>query len=145
MREITADEVNGLKECLYALSEYHNEVSTNFKGSYPSNPYDKTLEIFADSVRKRISRIAVAEEGKQIVGFIKIDFIDEKGKLDYFAVLKEYRGKGYGKELMDWAMKSFDKNNIRQIEVKVVDGNEVIRLYEKYGFRMNSHILIKNR
>ena len=26
-------------------------------------------------------------------------------------------------------------------EVKVVDGNKAIHLYEKYGFKMKSHIL----
>ena len=60
-------------------------------------------------------------------------------------MLKEYRGKGYGKALMDWAMSSFDRNGVHQIEVKVVDGNEAIHLYEKYGFKMNAHILVNNR
>jgi hypothetical protein len=30
---------------------------------------------------------------------------------------------------------------VEQIEVKVADGNNAIRFYEKYGFRMNAHIL----
>ncbi len=42
---------------------------------------------------------------------------------------------------MDWAMLMFDKNSVRHIEVKVIDGNPTIHLYEKYGFRMKSLIL----
>ena len=46
---------------------------------------------------------------------------------------------------MDWAMSYFDRNGVHHIEVKVVDGNEAIYLYEKYGFKMNAHILVNNR
>ena len=64
------------------------------------------------------------EDNGSVVGFCKIDICGYVGKLDYLVVLKEYRGKGYG---------------------KVVDGNEAIHLYEKYGFKMNAHILVNNR
>lgn len=141
MREIAVTEVWKLKECVQALSEYHNEVSVNFKGYYPSQSYEKTLDSFSDSLRRQKSRIAVIEKNNRVIGFCKID-LALNGKLDYLMILKDYRGKGYGKELMDWAMKSFTEENVRQIEVKVVDGNAAIHLYEKYGFKMNAHILV---
>jgi len=56
-------------------------------------------------------------------------------------VLQEYRGRGFGNQLMDWAMNTFRNYRIKHIEVKVIDGNDAIHLYEKYGFRMNAHIL----
>ena len=87
----------------------------------------------------------MAEEHGRIIGFCKVDIGGEIGKLDYLVVLSEYRGKGYGKAFMEWAMKVFDEHNIRQIEVKVIDGNEAIHLYEKYGFKMNTHILVNKR
>lgn len=142
MREITFDEVDKLKDCIIALSEYHNEVSTNFKGIYPSRPYSETLELFSNAIRNNVSHIAVIEDNVKIIGFCKIDTTDKKGKLDYLVVLKEYRKKGYGKQLMDWAMDMFRKFNVEQIEVKVIDGNDTVHLYEKYGFKMNAHILM---
>lgn len=61
-------------------------------------------------------------------------------------ILKEHRGKGCGKLLMDWAMRLFEEYDIHRIEVKAVDGNDdAIRLYEKYGFKINAHILVKGR
>lgn len=36
LRQITADEAPRLRACVQALSEHHNRVSVNFKGSYPS-------------------------------------------------------------------------------------------------------------
>ncbi len=70
---------------------------------------------------------------------------DEVGKLDYLVIMKEYRGRGFGKRLMDWAIRMFAEHEIQQIEVKVVDGNETIHLYEKYGFKMNAHILMYDK
>ena len=70
---------------------------------------------------------------------------DEVGKLDYLVIMKEYRGRGFGKRLMDWAIRMFAEHEIQQIEVKVVDGNEAIHLYEKYGFKMNAHILMYDK
>ena len=32
------------RECIRELSEYHNSVSVNFAGSYPSRPFDVTLK-----------------------------------------------------------------------------------------------------
>lgn len=145
MREITTDEVPKLSNCLRALAEYHNEVSTCFKGDYPSRPYESTLKLFEKALAEKTSHIAVVEDDNSIVGFCKIDIYDENGKLDYLVVKKEYRGKGYGKILMDWAMQLFTRYGIHYIEVKVIDGNEAIHLYEKYGFRINAHILVNNQ
>ena len=142
MREITCKEVHKLLECIKALSAYHNEVSNNFKGMYPSRPYSETLTLFSDSLRKGSSHIAIVEEKDHIAGFCKIDMVKGKGKLDYLVVLEKYRGKGYGKELMDWAMNTFHKNDVTEIEVKVIDGNNTIHLYENYGFKIQSHILL---
>ena len=145
MREITRGEVQRLAVCLRALAEYHNEVSTHFKGHYPSRPYEKTLQLFEESLAEKTSRIAVIEEDGQIIGYCKIDLHDGTGKLDHLVVLEEHRKKGYGKVLMDWAMQTFDGCDIHHIEVKVIDGNEATHFYERYGFQMNAHILVNDR
>ncbi|MDC7293832.1 MULTISPECIES: GNAT family N-acetyltransferase [unclassified Butyrivibrio] len=141
MREIEPNEISKLYDCICELSEHHNDVSVNFKGYYPLKPYEKTLESFEAALRNQESYIAVTEIENRIIGFCKVDINGESGKLDYLVVKEEFRGKGFGKELMDWAMQMFDQNNVKHLEVKVVDGNKAIHLYEKYGFKMKSHIL----
>ncbi|MBQ7795297.1 MAG: GNAT family N-acetyltransferase [Lachnospiraceae bacterium] len=141
IREIDKNEVNKLRSCLIQLSEHHNQISTHFNGFYPSKPYEDTLNAFYTSLQSGQSYIAVIENDEKVVGFCKVDIVQGKGKLDYLVVLREYRKKGYGQMLMDWAMDAFSKNNISHIEVKVVDGNDAIHLYEKYGFKMNAHLL----
>lgn len=144
MREITATEVWELKGCLQELAFCHNEVSTDFKGNYPSSSYVNTLKSFENALLEKSSRIAVTEENGQIIGFCKIDVRRDNGKLDYLVVHKDYRERGYGIVLMDWPMKCFDEDCVRYVEVKVVDGNDAIHLYEKYGFKINAHILVKD-
>lgn len=143
MRELSANEVGLLRGSVEELSAYHNAVSTNFSGSYPSRPVGETLALFASALESNTSRVAVIEEGGAVVGFCKIDLHGTDGKLDYLFVDATHRGHGHGGALMDWAMAAFDRAGVRRIEVKVVDGNPAIHLYEKYGFRMNAHLLVR--
>lgn len=143
MRELTAAEVPALIGCLEALADHHNQVSVHFPGSYPTHPYEVTLADFARALEQGTSRIAVAEAEGGIVGFCKVNLGDGSGKLDYLAVLPTFRGRGYGGALMDWAMETFRRGQVRRVEVKVVEGNDAIHLYERYGFRMNAHLLVR--
>lgn len=93
--------------------------------------------------RKRLAHRG-HRRGQRTAGFCKVDLHgDGTGKLDYLVVLPQCRGRKYGKALMDWAMAVFSGSGVRKIEVKVVDGNDAVHLYEKYGFRMNAHILVR--
>ena len=102
IREIEASEVNGLLDCIMQLSQHHNQVSVNFKGSFPGRPYEDTIRIFTESLQNKDSHIAIVEDADRIAGFCKVDIEGHIGKLDYLVVLLEHRGKGYGKQLMDW-------------------------------------------
>lgn len=141
IRILSHGETDQLLDCLQDLAAHHNRVSVHFPGHYPVRPYEQTLALFSDSILQGRSQIAVVESQGRVVGFCKIDLEGTKGKLDYLAVLHSFRGQGYGTALMDWAMDTFQAHRIEQIEVKVVDGNGAIHLYEKYGFRMSAHIL----
>lgn len=141
-KNILPGEVYRLAECLEALAEYHNQVSAHHSGFYPGRPIEDTLELFREALNSKTSMIFAIEESDRIAGFCKIDIHGEKGKLDYLIVKEEYRGRGYGALLMDWAMKAFRECGTKHVEVKIIDGNAAAqRLYEKYGFVMNAHIL----
>lgn len=145
LRTIHENEIGLLHTCLEDLAQHHNMVSTNFKGYYPRISNEEVLEVFEQHVKSGKSRIAVVQEEDSIIGFCKCDIEDNKkhGKLDYLAVLKSYRGNGYGGMLMDWAMDFFHRNEVEKIAITVVEGNETIHLYEKYGFKIASHVMWK--
>lgn len=144
LRILKENEIGLLKECLEELAGHHNMVSTHFKGYYPRKSYIEVMDKFSREVNTGTSSIAVIQEKDRIIGFCKCDVEEDKyGKLDYLVVLQFHRGKGYGKILMEWAMNFFEEKGIERIEIKVVEGNETIHLYEKYGFKTASHILWK--
>ncbi|MBR1862736.1 MAG: GNAT family N-acetyltransferase [Ruminococcus sp.] len=145
MREIDSDDVCKLKECLLALAAHHNKVSVNFKGCYPKAPVEQTVKQFAADVDNGKSHIAVIENDNKVIGFCKINIDNAVGVLEYLVVLEKFRGLGYGASLMEWALSKFACYGVHDIDVKVADGNEAISLYEKYGFKMNAHILRLSR
>ena len=145
IREIKSGETGKLYECLEALAEHHNKVSVHFKGCYPQTPSGKRIRQFESELEEDKSRIAVVENDSKIIGFCKIGTDGSTGILEYLVVLDQERGKGYGAALMDWALNTFRKLGVNEIDVKVVYGNEAIHLYEKYGFREKSVIMALQR
>ncbi len=141
MREISSKETGRLLECLEALAEHHNQVSTHFKGRYPQTPSEQKIIQFESELEEGRSRSAVIENEKKVIGFCKINTDADTGVLEYLVVLDRERGKGYGAALMEWALNTFRALGIKEIDVKVVCGNDAVRLYEKYDFRARSVIL----
>ncbi len=138
LREINNNEFESLRECIECLNEHHNNVSVNFKGTYPRHSVEDKINSFKESVLNNKSKIAVINEDKRIVGVIKIDL---DGVLDYLVVLPEYRHKGYGDQLMKWALNEYEKLGIKDIELHAVYGNETVHFYEKYGFKIQSYVM----
>ena len=145
MREIGPEAVPKLRGCLEELARHHNRVSINFKGCYPKQPFEETLTRFSSDVDAGRSSIAVIEAEDRIAGFCKINYCGTAGVLEYLIVSEDCRGKGYGAQLLEWALNRFDGLGIHDIDVKVADGNDAVSLYEKYGFKMNAHILRLSR
>lgn len=144
MREIKAEEAYKVYECLESMGEYHNKVSVYFKGHYPTITSEDLVKEFEKKLEEGNAYVAVVEEDGQVVGFCEISVKGYEGSLDYLSILEQYRGKGYGKALMDWAFNRFTELDVKAIEVKVVYGNDVIDLYKKYGFKEKSIILRKS-
>ena len=132
MRELEFSEVYKLEESLKELAEHNNK-----------NPYSKTLKRFEEDIKAGKSTIRVVEDNEKIQGFCKVDINGTYGHLDYLIVLKDSRGKGYGDELMTWAINFFEQRGVDQIEIKVVDGNNALSFYEKYGFNVCSQVLCR--
>lgn len=141
IKELKTEEVKLLKPLMEYLAMHHNNVSTYFKGSFPLHKDEDRIARFEKEISEGTSKAYVCLEGELIVGVIKIDFNDDKGVIDYFVILKEYQGKGYGKALMDKALETFNEKNIKDIELHVVYGNDAVKFYEKYGFKIQSYVM----
>jgi GNAT superfamily N-acetyltransferase len=71
----------------------------------------------------------------RIIGFLGIKIYDEFCKLDDIIILPEYRGYGYGKELLDFCKQKAREFGKNTIELGMIDDNKRLRKwYEDNGF-----------
>lgn len=143
IREIRAEEVPRLRPFLEALAVYHNQVSLHHEGMYPAKNIDGMLETLAAELRMGSGAAAVLENGDGWQGFASIHKENVEGTIGFLFVAEEFRGKGLGRLLMDWAVAELEASGCQRIAVKVVAGNPAIHLYEAYGFQLNAQILWK--
>lgn len=109
------DEVNELlyKSFGYNVDKQKDEKVHEFVGVYDS----KVVGYF------------ILYEMIDIVRNIKIYHID------YVCVDSEYRGRGFGKKMMEWAIKYAEDNGVRRIELTSGNQREVAhKLYLDLGF-----------
>ncbi len=76
---------------------------------------------------------------EKFVGYVRLLLMEEYGHLGQIAVEKSERGKGYGNELMEYAIRYFENKNVGSTGLYVETKNiPAISLYEKYGFKKKS-------
>ncbi len=78
--------------------------------------------------------IGAFKDGK-LIGYLRLLLMDEYGHLGQIAVEKSERGKGYGNNLMEHAIKYYSEKDVVNIGLYVeTKNNTAISLYKKYGF-----------
>ena len=94
----------------------------------------------------------VAEISGKLVGYImckteygfsnfkKLGFV-KKGHVVSVAVVDEYRGKGFGSELVNESLKGVKMRQCGEMYLEVrCSNNDAVRLYEKLGFSINQRL-----
>jgi ribosomal protein S18 acetylase RimI-like enzyme len=81
------------------------------------------------------------EDKNQPVGQIEMQIWQEDnqnlGYVNLFYLIPEYRGMGYGVELIDYAESYFRKNGISEYHLRVsISNNRGVAFYEKHGFEL---------
>ncbi|TFG08791.1 GNAT family N-acetyltransferase [Candidatus Heimdallarchaeota archaeon] len=71
----------------------------------------------------------------KLIGYLRLMLMDNYGHLGQIAVEKLERGKGYGNQLMEYAIRYFTEHKVDTVGLYVETKNmPAINLYEKYGF-----------
>ncbi|HHJ00911.1 MAG TPA: GNAT family N-acetyltransferase [Candidatus Aerophobetes bacterium] len=85
-----------------------------------------------DGLDEEAEHIIVKYCGKTI-GCARIRFLENRAKLERVALLKEYRGRGFGKEMMKYLIKHCKRRKVEEIflhsQLYVKD------FYKKFGFK----------
>lgn len=109
-----------------------------------------SYEQLESEIRNQDSKFFVVRNNEEVVAYMKINFDKaqtEKGhnntlEVQRIYILKEYKGKGIGKLLMQRAIQIAKENNLNYIWLGVWEHNfSAIKFYEKQGFKkFSTHI-----
>jgi ribosomal protein S18 acetylase RimI-like enzyme len=129
------------------------EIAKIYKKSYSERPYfEKWREtIVVKNLKEefKVSRIYVAEVEGKIAGFILFSIYDwHNGKWAYiedFATLKEYRGQGLGKALMDKVESDAKKAKVKTIVLDVHRDSKAIEMYRRGGYKENGYVAMQKK
>ncbi|HEY8390682.1 MAG TPA: ribosomal protein S18-alanine N-acetyltransferase [Clostridia bacterium] len=90
---------------------------------------------FYEVINSDISRLFVYESDNRIVGYTVVTLIFDEAHLDNIAVDFASRGKGIGKQLVQYVIDFANKNNIHKITLEVrISNTTAINLYKSFGF-----------
>lgn len=123
-------EINNLDRAYYnQFIQLHDFI---FPGVYISGK-----DIIEDIINKNIFVFSIIEEGRLIAYSVLRLYESSKTAIaEIIGVDEEYRGKGYGKSILNYLIEySFSNNDIEKIELIVDEDNEAaISLYKSLGF-----------
>ena len=97
-------------------------------------------EIERDGLDKRSEHLLIKENGSPI-GTLRMRFIDNKVKLERFAILKEYRRKGIGTKAFSYAMEYCKKKGVKEIYFNAQ--YYLLDLYKRLGFKVRGEKFIE--
>jgi len=142
---LSPSEIKNILPLLKFLAEHHNKVSKYFGGMYPIKSFEQVLFEISQKVENGVSKVDVVKKDNQIVGFSQYEIENNVGELKFLVILPEYKNQGYGKLLIERALKYFESQQVKRIDIRVVYGNDNAKMfYEKYGFKVASQIMSKN-
>ncbi|MFC5648563.1 GNAT family N-acetyltransferase [Paenibacillus solisilvae] len=101
---------------------------------------DAYVLLIEERVRKFPEGLVLVEEVGKIIGQIELQIRNYEGRdigyVNLFYLIPEFRGKGYGLKLLEYAENFFRKYLVNEYHLKVSPTNvRALRFYEKYGLK----------
>lgn len=102
-----------------------------------SNPWH--VETFLGEIQNRpISHalVAVAEDGKTVVGYIVFWVIRDEAQINNIAVHPDRRGRGFGRGMLTATLKELRASGVKIVTLEVRESNRTaLALYRALGFQ----------
>lgn len=133
IRPIRETDISGFHACLDAVAR-----ERLYLGLLKAQPMDWTRKWLLDGMERGVVRL-VAVDGAQVIGWCDIEASSKEGfhhvgRLG-MGVLKEYRRRGIGQQLLLDALRAAEQQGLEKVELDVYATNAgAIKLYEKMGF-----------
>jgi ribosomal-protein-alanine N-acetyltransferase len=99
-------------------------------------PTPWTLATFAGLLRRRNTRLWVAESAGDIVGYAVVWIVADQAELGNLAVASGWRRKGLGTRLLERVLEEMQSSGVRELFLEVrVSNVDAQRLYGQHAFR----------
>lgn len=132
IKAITLDDIGIIKGLWEDLNAHHLSRSTHFAHHFAAFHFEDRVA----ALKNRDQFIAfVAQSDHECIGYCIATVHDDAGEIDSLFLDAAYRGRGYGKALMDLALKWLEDQRCDPIRVSVAEGNEeALAFYRRFGF-----------
>jgi GNAT superfamily N-acetyltransferase len=144
-RKLETPDLYQVIEMIEGLAAHHNKVSgPEFAGIYPVISPEEGLKRMEAIMRKYPAQLVVLEQSGRNLGYC-FSYVEQGiGHIDQLFVDDSARGGGLGDVLMHGALAFFEQNSVKLIDIRVVEGNEAERFYERYGFTRRLTVMSRN-
>lgn len=114
-----------------------------YNDSFSDMPHGTVTNI--DTINKNIEKskddnnsyFIVLDEEDNEIGFLEVTIDNDKGLFD-IGLCKKYRGKGYGKRILETAIQFLLERQVKEIVLIVIEQNKIAyEMYKKRGFELN--------
>ncbi len=144
LRRLTMPEIPLIAGCLQKLADHHNRINPLTEITYPVYSIAEAVEKYTEETARGEAPVCSAWVGGTLAGFCAISRDEWNGSIDYLYLAPESRGRGLGKQLIQWAFDEFRKRNLRCAQLKVVIGNDdSIAFYKHCGFKPRALCMVK--
>lgn len=93
------------------------------------------------AISEKHSNVIVAVEGKEIIGFAVMHYLDAEARLDLFGVHQSHRRKGVGTRMVKWLEETalINGNGVVYLETRLRN-HEAREFYSSLGYKMIQRI-----
>ena len=95
----------------------------------------------AQEIHEKNSNVIVALEGKEVIGFAVMRYLDGEARLNLFGVHPNHRRKGVGTRMLKWLEKTALTNGNSVVYLEARSTNQAARaFYKGLGYREIQHV-----
>ncbi len=151
----TINDLEAITKLYVVYVNHHSKLDSVYYSDYnSSHKLESDLSHFTDVINNGTSFIIVSQIDNQIVGFLEINFVNEKDTVDSkfskfaqicnLVVEEKYRHKGIGSEMVRFAEKIIKDKNYQHIKIQVSSFNDkALHLYRKLDYIDRQRFLYK--
>lgn len=127
-------EIDTIRTLWEKLNLMHKDKTPNFKKRFENFTFDQRFASINVQGNYKLN-VILDNDNSEYVGYCLSSIDGASGEVQSIYIEKEYRKYGLGGKLMERALNWFEENEIANITIGVIYGNEeALPFYARYGF-----------